>query len=144
MGGDPILVSLRRCWAALWLVGWDFPILKDVTKSPGGDGDDTRHRNLGPIRGVDDRTYNNLHTWNSTWKEIPPFFPWASSSGVLFPPNFQDSFLLHSGTLTWRIARNGPGLKMYFLSKMGIHQPAMSVYQKVPTILRSGLFFHLL
>ncbi len=29
---------------------------------------------------------------------------------------------------------NGPGLKMYFLLKMGIFQPAMLVYQRVVLI----------
>lgn len=67
----------------------------------------TRHRNLGPIRGVDDRTYNHYRPEIQHERKYRPFFPWASLSEVLFSPNFQDSFLLHSGKPTW-LARNGP------------------------------------
>ena len=35
---------------------------------------------------------------------------------------------------------NGPGLKMYFLSKMGISQPAMLVYQRVAESRTEGWF----
>ena len=38
---------------------------------------------------------------------------------------------LHSGNLYNIAMQNGPGLKMYFLFKMGIFQPAMLVYQRV-------------
>ena len=37
----------------------------------------------------------------------------------------------HSGNRSHSWLENGPGLKMYFLLKMGIFQPAMLVYQRV-------------
>ena len=40
--------------------------------------------------------------------------------GGVYTPVIQHSWL-----------ENGPGLKMYFLLKMGIFQPAMLVYQRV-------------